>query len=103
MLNNVTVKNCYPLPCMDDLVEKLREAKIFTKLNLKSSYNLVWVKEGDEWKMVFRTKWGLFETLVMPFGLCNAPGAFQHLMKDIFCDVYDMYVVIYLDDILIFS
>jgi hypothetical protein len=66
-------------------------------------YNLVCVKEEDVWKTAFRTKWGLFETLVMPFGLTNAPAAFQHFMNNIFRDILGVYVVIYLDDILIFS
>jgi hypothetical protein len=70
---------------------------------LKSGYNLVRIKEGDEWKTAFRTKYGLFEYLVMPFGLANSPAAFQHFMNNIFQDLLDIYVVVYLDDILIFS
>jgi hypothetical protein len=102
-LNANTVSNTYPLPLIQSLVEKLRGAKYFTALDLKSGYNLVQIKEGDEWKTAFKTKYGLFEYLVMPFGLCNAPAAFQHFMNDIFRDILDIYVVIYLDDILIFS
>jgi hypothetical protein len=71
------------------LVEKLRGAKYFTALDLKSGYNLVQIKEGDEWKMAFKTKYGLFEYLVMPFGLHNAPTAFQHFMNDIFRRLID--------------
>jgi hypothetical protein len=102
-LNAVTIKNRYLLPRTDDLIKTIKGAKIFTKLDLKSGYNLVRVKEEDVWKTAFRTKWGLFETLVMPFGLTNAPAAFQHFMNDIFRDILGVYVVIYLDDILIFS
>ncbi|KAF8729829.1 hypothetical protein RHS02_07751, partial [Rhizoctonia solani] len=102
-LNDVTHKNVYPLPRQDDLMAKLRHAKIFTKLDLRWGYNNVRIKEGDEWKMVFRTKYGLFEYLVMPFGLTNAPAAFQHFMNDLFRDLIDVMVVIYLDNILIFS
>jgi hypothetical protein len=102
-LNTMTVKNWYPLPLTNDLIEKLQGAKIFSKLDLKSGYNLVRIKEGDEWKTAFRTKYGLFEYLVMPFGLANAPAAFQHFMNDIFRDLLDIYVVVYLDNILIFS
>ncbi|EUC55562.1 Transposon Tf2-1 polyprotein [Rhizoctonia solani AG-3 Rhs1AP] len=102
-LNANTVKNAYPLPLIQTLVEKLRGAKVFSTLDLKSGYNLVRIKEGDEWKTAFKTKYGLFEYRVMPFGLCNAPAAFQHFMNDIFRDILDVYVVIYLDDILIFS
>ncbi|CUA78024.1 Transposon Tf2-7 polyprotein [Rhizoctonia solani] len=87
----------------DDLLTKIQGAKIFTKLDLHWGYNNVRVKEGDEWKTAFRTKYGLFETRVMPFGLTNAPAAFQHFMNDILCDLLDITVIIYLDDILIFS
>ncbi|KAF8749954.1 hypothetical protein RHS01_09608 [Rhizoctonia solani] len=88
---------------LDDLMAKLRHAKLFTKLDLRWGYNNVRIKEGDEWKTAFRTKYGLFEYLVMPFGLTNAPAAFQHFMNDLFRDLIDVTVVIYLDDILIFS
>ncbi|QRW20628.1 Retrotransposable element Tf2 protein [Rhizoctonia solani] len=101
-LNDVTHKNVYPLPRQDDLMAKLRHAKVFTKLDLRWGYNNVWIKEGDEWKTAFRTKYGLFEYLVMPFGLTNAPAAFQHFMNNLFRDLIDVTVVIYLDDILIF-
>ncbi|KAF8761059.1 hypothetical protein RHS01_00629 [Rhizoctonia solani] len=102
-LNDVTHKNVYPLPRQDDLMAKLRHAKMFTKLDLRWGYNNVRIKEGDEWKTAFRTKYGLFEYLVMPFGLTNAPAAFQHFMNDLFRDLIDVTVVIYLDNILIFS
>ncbi|KAF8753261.1 hypothetical protein RHS01_06869 [Rhizoctonia solani] len=102
-LNDVTHKNVYPLPRQDDLMAKLRHAKMFTKLDLRWGYNNVRIKEGDEWKTAFRTKYGLFEYLVMPFGLTNAPAAFQHFMNNLFRDLIDVTVVIYLDDILIFS
>jgi hypothetical protein len=102
-LNEVTKKNVYPLPRQDDLMAQLQGTKIFTKLDLRWGYNNVHIKEGDEYKTAFRTKYGLFETLVMPFGLTNAPAAFQHFMNDIFQDMLDTKVVIYLDDILIFS
>jgi hypothetical protein len=102
-LNANTLSNAYPLHLIQSLVEKLKGAKYFTAVDLKSGYNLVQIKEGDEWKTAFKTKYGLFEYLVMPFGLRNAPAAFQHFMNDIFRDILDVYVVIYLDDILIFS
>ncbi|QRW20625.1 Retrotransposable element Tf2 protein [Rhizoctonia solani] len=102
-LNDVTHKNVYPLPRQDNLMAKLRHAKVFTKLDLRWGYNNVWIKEGNEWKTAFRTKYGLFKYLVMPFGLTNAPAAFQHFMNNLFRDLIDVNVVIYLDNILIFS
>ncbi|KAF8701563.1 hypothetical protein RHS03_06511, partial [Rhizoctonia solani] len=102
-LNDVTHKNVYPLPRQDNLMAKLRHAKIFTKLDLQWGYNNVRIKEGDEWKTAFQTKYRLFEYLVMPFGLTNAPAAFQHFMNDLFRDLINVTVVIYLDNILIFS
>ncbi|QRW23994.1 Retrotransposable element Tf2 protein [Rhizoctonia solani] len=102
-LNNRTKKNVYPLPRPDDLMAQLRGAKVFTKLDLRWGYNNVRVKEGDEWKTAFRTKYGLYESLVMTFGLTNAPASFQHFMNDLFKDMLDVCVIIYLDDILIYS
>ncbi|CUA73094.1 Transposon Ty3-G Gag-Pol polyprotein [Rhizoctonia solani] len=102
-LNSITKKNVYPLPLPGSLIEKLRGAKIFTKFDLKWGYNLVRIKEGDEWKTAFKCKYGLFEYRVMPFGLTNAPACFQHLMNNILRDLLDICVVVYLDDILVFS
>jgi hypothetical protein len=102
-LNKVTKKNRYPLPLISGLLEQLGRAKIFTKIDLRGAYNLVRIKEGDEWKTAFRTRYGHFEYNVMPFGLTNAPAVFQHMMNDIFREHLDDFVVIYLDDILIFS
>ncbi|KAF8752836.1 hypothetical protein RHS01_07456 [Rhizoctonia solani] len=101
-LNEVTYKNVYPLPRQDDLMAKLRNARIFTKLDLRWGYNNIRIKEGNKWKTAFRTKYGLFEYLVMPFGLTNAPAAFQHFMNNLFRDLIDVTVVIYLDNVLIF-
>ncbi|QRW25691.1 Retrotransposable element Tf2 protein [Rhizoctonia solani] len=102
-LNNRTKKNVYPLPCPDNLMAQLRGAKVFTKLDLRWGYNNVQVKEGDKWKTAFRTKYGLYNSLVMTFGLTNAPAAFQHFMNELFKDLLDVCVIIYLDDILIYS
>ncbi|QRW23760.1 Retrotransposable element Tf2 protein [Rhizoctonia solani] len=102
-LNNWTKKNVYPLPRPDDLMAQLCGAKVFTKLDLRWGYNNVRVKEGDEWKTAFCTKYGLYESLVMTFGLTNAPAAFQHFMNELFKDLLDVCVIIYLDDILIYS
>ena len=102
-LNKITKKNRYPLPLISGLLEQLGRAKIFTKIDLRGAYNLVQIKEVDEWKTTFRTRYGHFEYNVMPFGLTNAPAVFQHMMNDIFWEHLDDFVVIYLDDILIFS
>lgn len=102
-LNNITIKNRYPLPLIPEALDRLRKAKVYSKLDLRGAYNLVRVKEGDEWKTAFRTRYGHFECLVMPFGLTNAPAVFQHFMNDVFRDLLDHTVLIYLDDILIFS
>ncbi|KAB5587910.1 Retrotransposable element Tf2 [Ceratobasidium theobromae] len=93
----------YPLPLPDELIEWLRGAKIFSKLDLKWGYNLVRIREGDEWKTSFKCKFGQFKYLIMPFGLTNAPAAFQCFMNEILQDLLGICVVVYLDDILIFS
>jgi len=102
-LNKVTIKNQYPLPLISGLLNQLGQAKIHTKIDLRGMYNLVRIKEGDEWKTTFRTRYGHFEYNVMPFGLTNAPAIFQHLMNDVFREFLDDFVVCYLDDILVFS
>lgn len=102
-LNRITKKNRYPLPLIGNLVDRLRSAKIFTKLDLRVGYNNVRIAEGHEWKTAFRTRYGSFEYLVMPFGMTNSPSTFQHFMNDVFQDMSDVFVVVYLDDILIYS
>jgi hypothetical protein len=102
-LNKVIKKNHYLLPLISGLLEQLGSAKIFTKIDLRGAYNLVRVKEGDEWKTTFRTRYGHFEYSVMSFGLTNAPVTFQHMINDIFQEYLDHFVVIYLDDIIIYS
>jgi len=102
-LNSITIKNRYPLPLISELLNRLGKAKIFTKIDLRGAYNLVRIKPGDEWKTAFRCRYGHFEYLVMPFGLTNAPAFFQHLMNDVFREHLDHFVIIYLDDILIYS
>ena len=102
-LNKVTVKNRYPLPLISGLLNELGQTKIYTKIDLRGAYNLVRVKEGDKWKTAFRTRYGHFEYLVIPFALTNASAIFQHLMNDIFREFLNNFVVCYLDDILIYS
>jgi hypothetical protein len=102
-LNKVTKKNRYPLPLISRLFKQLGSAKIFTKIDLKGTYNFVQMKEGDEWKTTFRARYDHFEYSIMPFGLINVPVVFQHMMNDIFWEYLDHFVVIYLDDILLYS
>uniref|UniRef100_A0A8C5PCP2 ribonuclease H n=1 Tax=Leptobrachium leishanense TaxID=445787 RepID=A0A8C5PCP2_9ANUR len=102
-LNAITVRNRYPLPLIPELLDRVKDACIFTKIDLRGAYNLVRMREGDEWKTAFRSRYGHFEYLVMPFGLCNAPAAFQHFLNDIFRDVLDTFLVVYLDDLLVYS
>jgi hypothetical protein len=102
-LNAITKKDRYPLPLLTDLLDRLRDTSIYTKIDLRGAYNLLRIAEGDEWKTAFRTRYGSYEYLVMPFGLTNAPASFQRFMNDHFRDMTDQFVVIYLDDILIYS
>jgi hypothetical protein len=102
-LNKITIKNRYPLPLISGLLNQLGQAKIYIKIDLRGTYNLVRIKGGDEWKTVFRIRYGHFEYNVMPFGLTNALVIFQHLMNDIFQEFLDDFMVCYFDDILIFS
>ena len=102
-LNKITIKNRYPLPLIAELLDRLRQAKYYTKIDLRGAYNLLRIAKGEEWKTAFRTRYGLFEYLVMPFGLTNAPATFQHLMNHHFTDMVDKFVICYLDDILIYS
>lgn len=102
-LNKITRKNRYPLPLQGDLFDRLREAKIFSALDLRAGYNNIRIAPGHEWKTTFRTRYGSFEYLVMPFGLTNAPATFQKFMNELFHDMTDDFLVIYLDDLLIFS
>ena len=103
-LNELTIKNRYPLPLISDLIDTLQNARYFTKLDVRWGYNNIRIKRGDEYKAAFRTNRGLFEPLVMFFGLTNSPATFQTMMNDIFRDeISQGHVLVYLDDILIFS
>jgi hypothetical protein len=102
-LNEGTIKNRYPLPLLYETLLRLQKARFYTKLDIRGAYNLVRMAEGEEWKMVFRTHYGLFESWVMLFGLTNAPASFQHFINDVLQPYLDVFVTAYLDDILIYS
>src|SRR5437588_12776905 len=102
-LNKIMIKNRYPLPLMNELRDRLGKAKFFTKLDLKNGFYLLRIAKGDEWKTAFRCRYGLYEYTVMPCGLCNAPATFQSMINDVFHDLLDEGVVVYLDDILIYN
>src|SRR3979490_2484005 len=103
-LNAMTIKNWYPLPLIPELINHLRGAKYFTKLDVRWGYNNVRIKDGDEGKEGFRMNGGLWEPLVMFFGLTNSPATFQMMMNDIFQDlIIEGVVCVYIDDILIYS
>ena len=102
-LNKVTVKNKYPIPLIQDLFDRLSKVVYFTKLNLRLGYWQVRIVEGGEPKTTCMTRYGSYEFLVMPFGLTNAPATFCNLMNDVFYEYVDRFVVVYLDDIVIYS
>ncbi|KAL5536496.1 hypothetical protein ACEPAF_318 [Sanghuangporus sanghuang] len=103
-LNEGMVKNKYPLPLINELIDKVKDAKYIMKLDVRWGYYNIQICEGDEWKAAFRTNLGLFEPTVMFFGLCNALVTFQGFMNDIFREmIHEGIVIIYLNDILIFS
>ena len=101
-LNTVTVKDCYPLPLIDEMLSHLAGAHYFSKVDLHDAYHQIRVKQGDEWKTMFHTKFGSFEYLVMPFELSNAPATFQSYINRALAGLVNICCVVYLDNILIF-
>ena len=102
-LNKNTIKNSYPLPLISDIVDKLRHAGFFTKLDIRAGFNNIRIKKGDEWKGAFKCARGLFEPTVMFFRMCNSPATFQTMMDEILKECIDAgCVVVYVDDVMIF-
>jgi hypothetical protein len=102
-LNDVTIKNKYPLPRIEDLFDQMRGARVFSKIDLKSSYHQMKIRPSDISKTAFSTRYGLYEFIVMSFGLTNAPAYFMNLMNKVFMEYLDRFVVVFIDDILIYS
>jgi len=102
-LNKIIINNWYPLPMIDDLFDQLQGASVFLKINLRSGYHQLKIKQDDIPRTAFRTRYGPFKFLVMPYGLTNAPAAFMDMMNRIFQPYLDWYAVVFIDDILVYS
>ena len=103
-MNEWTIKNAYTLPLISELMDKIQGAKYFTKLNIRWGYNNIRIKDGDQWKVAFKTNKGLFEPMVMFFGMCSSPATFQSMMDVTFRDlINEGIIIIYMDNLFLFA
>ena len=102
-LNAITIKDRYPIPLVQETLNRLSQACWFSKFDVIAAFNKMRIKEGEEWKTAFKTRYGLYEYLVMPFGLANAPSSFQHYINDTLQGYLDIFAIAYIDDILVYS